>query len=58
MGKQTAEKSKAYLLSKSGSIWEHVTILSQQSKPSAESVAEASYPNRIWPKSPTVRTED
>lgn len=55
MGKQTAEKSKAYLLSKSRSNWEYITILSQQIKHSAESVAEATYANRIWQNSPAMR---
>lgn len=54
-GKQTAEKSKAYLLSKSRSNWKYITILSQQSRPSAESVAEATYANRIWQNSPAMR---
>lgn len=58
MGKQTAEKSTAYLLSKSSSNWEYVTILSQQSKPSTESVAEATYANRIWQNNPAMRSED
>lgn len=39
-------------------IQEYVTILSQQSKPSAESVAEGSYPNRICQNSPAMSTED
>lgn len=56
MGQHTAEKSKAYLLSKSRSNWEYITILSQQSKPSAES--EATYANRIWQNSSAMRSED